>query len=106
MNTEPASTETVVRHHLQAFLEQESVASIVSDYDDDACFLTEVETYRGRQEIHGFFSGFIASLPASAIDRFILRSLRVDGNPSSRRRSRRRDVRRYRRQPHPGRDER
>ena len=34
--------------------------------------------YRGRQEIHGFFSDFIASLPAGAVERFTLRSLQVD----------------------------
>ena len=80
MKVESAVTETVVRHHLQAFLEQKGVAAIVSDYDEDARFYSEAKIYRGKQEIHGFFSGFIASLPAEAIDRFTLRSLRVDRN--------------------------
>lgn len=83
MTTEPAAaeasdTETVVRRHLQAFLEQRGVAAITSDYDHDARFLTEERTYRGRHEIRGFFEGFIAALPAGALDRFTLRSLRVD----------------------------
>ncbi len=88
MNVEPAVTatvtetvtETVVRHHLQAFLEQQGLAAIVSDYDQDACFYSEARIYRGRQEIHGFFRAFLASLPAHAIERFTLRSLRVDRN--------------------------
>ena len=78
MNVDSAVTETVVRNHLQAFLEQHSVGAIVSDYDDDAHFYTEAKIYRGKQEIHGFFEDFIASLPAQAIDRFTLRSLLID----------------------------
>jgi ketosteroid isomerase-like protein len=80
MNVDSADTETVVRHHLQAFLEQKGVAAIVSDYDDDARFYSEAKIYHGKQEIHDFFTGFIASLPAEAIENFTLRSLRVARN--------------------------
>jgi ketosteroid isomerase-like protein len=80
MNVDSTVTETVVRNHLQAFLEQQPVTAIVSDYDDDARFYTEAEIYCGKREIHGFFEDFIASLPAQAIDRFTLRTLRVDRN--------------------------
>jgi ketosteroid isomerase-like protein len=78
MDLVPSATETVVRNHLNALLEQKGVAAIVSDYDADARFITEDRTYRGKQEIHEFFDGFIASLPAGAIEHFTLRSLRVD----------------------------
>jgi hypothetical protein len=78
MNVGTSATETVVRNHLQAFLEQRGVAAIVSDYDEDARFITEDQIYCGKREIHGFFSSFIASLPAGAIERFTLRTLRVD----------------------------
>jgi ketosteroid isomerase-like protein len=78
MNAGSAVTEAVVRNHLQAFLEQKGVAAIVSDYDDDARFCSEARTYRGKQEIHGFFTDFIAALPVGAIEHFTLRSLRVD----------------------------
>jgi hypothetical protein len=64
MNTASVVTETVVRNHLQVFLEQKGVAAIVSDYDEDARFYTEAKIYRGKPEIHGFFRDFIASLPA------------------------------------------
>ena len=74
-----ASTEAVVRSHLQAFLEQKGVAAIVRDYAGDACFISEQQTYRGPSEIGGFFSAFIAALPPHAIDRFALRALRVEG---------------------------
>jgi ketosteroid isomerase-like protein len=80
MNVETTVTESVVRNHLQAFLDQKSVAAIVSDYDDDAHFYSEAMIYRGKPEIHGFFENFIAALPARAIERFVLRSLQVDGN--------------------------
>ncbi|MEO8079644.1 MAG: nuclear transport factor 2 family protein [Caldimonas sp.] len=73
-------TETVVRNHLQAFLEQKGIAAILSDYDDEACFLTEDKTYRGKREIQDFFEHFMAALPQQAIDRFALRSLRVAGD--------------------------
>ena len=72
MNVESSVTETVVRNHLQAFLEQQGVAAIVADYDEDARFYSEARIYRGKQEIDGFFTDFIASLPAEAIERFTL----------------------------------
>lgn len=78
MNVESASTETVVRHHLRAFLEQQGIAAIVSDYDDTASFCSEARIYRGKREISAFFTDFIATLPVKAIERFTLRSLQVD----------------------------
>jgi ketosteroid isomerase-like protein len=78
MNVGTSVTETVVQNHLQAFLQQKGISAIVGDYDDDARLFTEARIYRGKQEIHGFFSDFIASLPAGAIERFTLRSLQVD----------------------------
>jgi hypothetical protein len=80
MNAEGSVTETVVRHHLEAFLRQKGVSAIVADYDEDARFVTEGRTYRGKREVHGFFADFIASLPAGAMDHFTLRSLRIERN--------------------------
>src|SRR3954447_14149286 len=80
MAVSPIATETVVRNHLMAFVEEKPVDVIVSDYADDAVFCTEAKIYRGRQEIHDFFEGFIASLPAQAVNRFTLRSLWADRN--------------------------
>jgi ketosteroid isomerase-like protein len=80
MNVESTVTESVVRNHLQAFLEQKSVVAMVSDYDDDAHLYSEAKIYRGKPEIHGFFEDFIAALPTQAIERFALRSLQVDRN--------------------------
>src|SRR3954447_6909031 len=80
MSTESSVTETVVRNHLQTFLEQKSITAILNDYDENARFFSEAKVYRGKQEIHGFFVDFLDSLPAGAYDTFSLRSLRVDGN--------------------------
>lgn len=82
MQTQPTkliTTETVVRHHLEAFQQQQGVAAILSDYDDAACFVSEERIYRGTSEIRGFFETFLAALPPQAIERFLLRSLHVEG---------------------------
>jgi ketosteroid isomerase-like protein len=77
MHTDATVTEAVVRHHLTAFLDQKPVEDIVSDYADDAHFISETKLYRGRNEIHGFFTDFIAALPDRAMERFTLSSLHV-----------------------------
>jgi ketosteroid isomerase-like protein len=79
MNPNPGDTESVVRHHLQTFLEQQGIDAILSDYADDACFLCEGRAYCGKPAIRGFFSEFIAALPPQALGQFALRSLRVVG---------------------------
>ncbi len=79
MNMALSETELVVRRHLQTFLEQQGPDAIASDYADQAFFIIEGNTYRGRQGIRTFFEGFIASLPPGAIGEFALRSLHVDG---------------------------
>ena len=79
MDVKPTDTESVVRNHLQAFVEQKGVDAILRDYQDDARFLSEIRTYHGKREIRRFFETFIASLPPGGIERFSLRSLRVEG---------------------------
>jgi ketosteroid isomerase-like protein len=79
MSTKQSDTESVVRNHLQAFVEQRGIDAILRDYDDDARFLSEIRTYHGKREIRGFFEAFLASLPPNAINRFSLRTLRVEG---------------------------
>lgn len=80
MDTASSGTEAVVRNHLRAFLEQRGVAAIVSDYDDSARFYSEARVYHGKRGISAFFVAFLDALPAGALDRFSLRSLRADGN--------------------------
>ena len=80
MNTQSGETETLVRRHLQAFLEQQGLDAILDDYADDACFLSEGRAYCGKPAVREFFAGFIAALPPHAMGRFELRSLRVQGD--------------------------
>jgi ketosteroid isomerase-like protein len=80
MNAHSSVTETVVRNHLRAFLEQNGVDSIVQDYHDAALFYSEAKIYHGKHEIRGFFTSFIDTLPADGISQFELRSLQVEGN--------------------------
>ncbi len=80
MNSPSNQTEHVVRRHLQAFLEQQGLDAITSEYADDATFISETRTYRGRAEIRGFFADFIASLPPDAVQAFALRSLKVEAD--------------------------
>lgn len=80
MNPELGNTETVVRHHLQAFVEQQGLDAILADYADDACFLSEGRACCGKPAIREFFDGFIAAFPPRAFGQFALRSLRVQGD--------------------------
>lgn len=73
-------TETVVRAHLRAFVEQRGLDAILADYDEDARFHTEERAYRGKREIREFFTRFLASLPPGATKRFALRALVIDGD--------------------------
>jgi len=66
-------TESIVSHHLRAFLDQKGIDAILADYDENARFHSEAKTYIGKQEIRTFFQNFIASLPAGSIERFSLR---------------------------------
>jgi len=80
MKTETSVTETVVRNHLQTFLEQRGIEAILADYDEGARLYSEATIYQGKPEIHGFFTDFIGSLTEGAVDKFALRSMRVHGN--------------------------
>ena len=80
MNTPSLVTENIVRNHLQAFLEHKGLDAILADYADDASFLSDSRTYRGKTEIREFFESFVAALPAQAVQQFSLRSLRCEGN--------------------------
>jgi ketosteroid isomerase-like protein len=80
MKPESNDTEAVVRHHLQAFVEQQGLDAILTDYADDACFLSERRAYCGKAAIREFFDGFIAAFPPQAYGRFVLRQLRVRGD--------------------------
>ncbi len=80
MNINTGDTETIVRRHLQAFIEQQGLDAILNDYADDACFLSDDRAYCGKPAIRGFFTDFIGALPPEAISLFKLHSLLVKGD--------------------------
>ncbi|MGF7136957.1 ketosteroid isomerase-like protein [Paraburkholderia sp. EB58] len=52
-----AATKQVLEHHLGAFAH--GVEEILKDYDDDSALVTPDKTFRGREEITGFFKAFV-----------------------------------------------
>jgi ketosteroid isomerase-like protein len=78
MSKDAKQTERVIRQHLTAFLEDQGIDAILSDYHEDAVFLTPEAVYRGKRAIRAFFVGFLANLPAGARDDFELRRIEVD----------------------------
>ena len=78
MSTQATQTERVIQQHLRAFLEGQGVDAIVSDYHEDAVFLTPDAVYRGKPAIREFFLSFLANLPAGARDDFELRRVEVN----------------------------
>lgn len=78
MSTTQYSTENIVKKHLNAFLLNLGIDSILTDYDENAVFISPERTYRGKQAIRGFFENFIAALPANARENFTMHSSVVD----------------------------
>jgi len=74
-----ATTEAVVRKHLDAFINQKGVAAILADYAPSARLHTAQAVFQGPGEIHRFFADFLDSLPPDAYERFTLDALRIDG---------------------------
>jgi ketosteroid isomerase-like protein len=79
MNKQSLSAESVVRNHLNAFLQRQGADAIVSDYDERARLFTEQYVFVGKPEIHQFFTRFLHALPPGAIERFKLNSMHADG---------------------------
>lgn len=51
------STQQILDHHLGAFAQ--GINEILKDYDDDSTVITPGKTFRGREEITGFFKAFM-----------------------------------------------
>jgi hypothetical protein len=52
-----AVTRQVLEHHLGAFAQ--GVEEIIKDYDDSSALVTPDRTFRGREQITGFFRAFL-----------------------------------------------
>lgn len=53
------TTESVLKHHLTAFAEQD-LEGIMEDYADESVIVTNMGTVRGRDEIEGLFEDLFA----------------------------------------------
>lgn len=62
------TTQEVVEHHLQAF--GEGLDSILSDYNDESCIISQKGTFRGSTEIRTFFESFVSGLPEGFMEAF------------------------------------
>lgn len=51
------STQAVLEHHLRAFAE--GIDSVMEDFSESSVVITPESTYRGLDEIRGFFTAFI-----------------------------------------------
>jgi len=71
------STQEVLDHHLQAF--GEGLESILSDYDDNSCVISQEGLFRGMTEIRTFFVAFIEGMPEGMMDVFKVTKTEVDG---------------------------
>jgi len=71
------STQEVLDHHLQAF--GEGLESILSDYDDNSCVISQQGIFRGLSEIRDFFVAFVEGMPEGMMDVFKVTTTVVDG---------------------------
>jgi len=63
--------------YLQAF--GEGLESILSDYDDNSCFISQEGLFRAMAEIRTFFVAFIEGMPEGMMDVFKVTKTEVDG---------------------------
>jgi len=73
----PPDTEAVLNHHLRSF--DEGIDSILKDYTEGSVVVTPEATFRGINEIRGFFESFVAGLPAGIWNSFTMRRQVVVG---------------------------
>ena len=79
MNTSTKQTINVINKHLHAFMTNQGVEAIVSDYQQDAILYGPDKVYRGVDEIRGFFKGFLGSLPENGLQLFRMRAQEANG---------------------------
>ncbi len=73
-----AVTKQVLDHHLGAFAH--GVEEILKDYDDSSALITPDKTFRGREEITGFFKAFIDGADPALWPAFKITSMSTVGN--------------------------
>ena len=79
MSTSTKQTQSVINRHLDAFMTNQGVEAIVSDYDEHAILNAPDNIYRGVEEIRKFFTGFLGNLPAKGLELFRMRTQEANG---------------------------
>ena len=72
------STQEILDHHLGAF--GEGLESILSDYDENSCVISQQGSFRGMDEIRAFFVAFVESLPEGMMDVFKVTKSEIDSD--------------------------
>ncbi len=78
MSSNSSETQSVVTNHLGAFF-RASIDDVVQDYAPDATFIVRDGRLRGTQEIRGFFSNFIDTLPPGFLEAFKMHRQQFEG---------------------------
>lgn len=71
------TTQEVLEHHMGAF--NEGMESILSDYDENSCVISQQGIFKGMTEIKGFFTAFVEGMPEGMMDVFKVTGQQVDG---------------------------
>ena len=71
------ATQATLEHHLQAF--GEGIDAIMADCSADSVVITPDATYRGLDEIRGFFAAMVESTPEGLWEAFTIKRQEVVG---------------------------
>ncbi len=73
----PESTQSVVEHPIRAF--SEGLDPVMEDFTDESVLVTNDDTYRGLDQIRGFFKTMIENLPEGFEDAVVMRRQEAQG---------------------------
>lgn len=71
------ATKQILDHHLGAFAH--GLDEILKDYDDNSALVTPDKTFRGRDEITGFFRAFLEGADPAFWPAFKITSMSTEG---------------------------
>jgi hypothetical protein len=77
MLSSESTTKKVLDHHLSAFAD--GVNEILRDYDDNSTIVTPEKTFRGLNEIAGFFKAFLDNADPAFWPAFKIKTMSTTG---------------------------
>lgn len=75
--TDDGDTKDLILHHILSFIEND-LDTVLSDYTSESVLITQEMTYKGPEEIKGFFVSLVKHFPAQNSS-FVLDTLVADG---------------------------